>query len=86
MKKLPAGIAELKGNEIELKSIEKLAVFESYLDSEKVDFIKVTKDQASMIFSFETDGALTAKDALRESAKILENKYKEFGKFLKNLK
>lgn len=86
MKKLPAGIAELKGNKIELKSIEKLSVFESYLDSEKVDFIKVTKDQTSMVFSFETDGALTAKDALRESAKILENKYKEFGKLLKNLK
>ena len=46
----------------------------------------VKRDPTKVIFSFETDGSFSAKDAIIESAKILENKYAELGKLLKNLK
>jgi len=40
--------------------------------------IKVSGDDTKFIFKFETDGSLKAKDALIESARILEEKYKDF--------
>jgi len=46
----------------------------------------VINDINKFIFHFETDSSLTARDALRESAKILAEKYAEFGKLLKKLK
>jgi DNA-directed RNA polymerase alpha subunit len=51
-----------------------------------VDFIHLTRDPDKVIFSFETDGSFSAKDAILESSKILEKKYVELGKLLKNLK
>jgi len=86
MKKLPEGLAELKGDKIEIKDAAKLSVLESYMDENKVDFITITKDPTNITFHFETDGSLSAKDALCESAKILVEKYAEFGKLLKNIK
>jgi DNA-directed RNA polymerase subunit D len=83
---LPEGLVELKKDQIQIKDVEKLPVFESYVDKAKADFITIKRDPNKIIFSFETDGSLSAKDALRESAKILEEKYAEFGKLLKNLK
>ena len=49
-------------------------------------FITVKHDQSKIVFSFETDGSLTAKDVIIESAKILKNKYNELGKLVKNIK
>jgi DNA-directed RNA polymerase subunit D len=85
IEKLPKDLVEIKGNKIELKDASKLSIFESYLDKEKIDFITIKKDPTNIIFSFETDGSFTAKDAILESAKILENKYSEFSKLLKDL-
>jgi DNA-directed RNA polymerase subunit L len=48
--------------------------------------IHVKGDQNRFIFYFETDTSLTAKEALKETARILTEKYAEFGKFLKKLK
>ncbi len=84
--KLPKDLAEIKGNKLILKDSKKLPALESYIDKEKVDLFTIKKDPAKVIFSFETDGSFGAKDAIIESAKILENKYAEFGKQLKNLK
>ena len=86
VKTLPEGIVEFKNDKLEFIDIKKTPVFESYLDEKGIDFIKVKRDYTKFIFSFETDGSLTAKDALTESAKILENKYKEFSEKLKTLK
>lgn len=83
---LPEGLVELKKDQIQIKDIEKMPVFESYVDKAKANFITIKRDPSKIIFSFETDGSLSAKDALRESAKILEEKYAEFGKLLKDLK
>ena len=71
---------------LNVKDIKKLPVFESYIDKHRIDFITITRNPNNYTFTFETDGSLTAKDAIFESAKILEKKYNEFGKQLKNLK
>jgi DNA-directed RNA polymerase subunit D len=86
LNKIPEGIAELKKDKIELIDIKNLPVFESYVNKEKIDLIKIGHDPSIITFIFETDGSFTAKDTLIESAKILEKKYSEFGKLLKNLK
>jgi DNA-directed RNA polymerase alpha subunit len=59
---------------------------ESYIDKENVDFLTIKRDPTKVTFSFETDGSFSAKDAILESAKIIEKKYSELGKLLKNLK
>ena len=86
VKKLPDGIVRLKEDKLELDDIKKLPVLESYIDKAEVDFITIKKDLSKVIFSFETDGSLSAEDALKRSAKILEEKYAEFGKLLKKIK
>jgi DNA-directed RNA polymerase subunit D len=86
LEKLPKDLVEFKNNKIEMKDITKLPILESYIDKEKIDFITIKKDQSRITFSFETDGSLTAKEALKESVQILSNKYNEFGKLLKKLK
>lgn len=84
--KLPEGLVEIKGEKLVLKNELELPVLESYMDKEKIDFITTTHDTNNFTFHFETDGSLDAKDALYEAAKILENKYAELVKQLKNLK
>lgn len=84
--KLPKDLVTIKGDKLELKNIKDLAVLESHINKEKIDFISVKRDPTKVLFSFETDGSFTAKDAIVESAKILEDKYAEFGKLLKSLK
>jgi len=86
IKDLPKDLVELKGNKLEMKDITKLTILESYIDKAKVDFITVKRDPAKITFSFETDGSLSAKDALKESINILTKKYEELGKLLKKLK
>jgi len=85
IEKLPKDFAKIKGNKIELSDIKKLSILESYIDQENIDFIKIKKDPTKVLFSFETDGSFSAKDALVESVKILEKKYAEFGKLINNL-
>lgn len=86
IKQLPKDLVELKGNKLEMKDVTKLPVLESYINKEKADFITVKRDPSKITFSFETDGSLNAKDALKESVNILAKKYEELGKLLKNLK
>jgi len=84
--KLPKNLVILKGNKIELNDINKLSILESFIDEEGIDFITVNRNAKNFLFSFETDGSFTAKDVLKESSKIIEKKYTELGKLLKNLK
>ncbi len=85
--KLPKDLGvEIKGDKILMKDDKKLPVLEYHLDKEKTGLITIKKDPTKLTFSFETDGSLSAKDAIAESAKFLQEKYAEFGKLLKNLK
>ena len=86
IKSLPDGIAAFKNDKIEILDITKMPIFESYLDRKKITYITVKRDQTNIVFSFETDGSLSAKSAFIHTCKILEDKYKELGKQLKNLK
>ena len=79
-------MATIKGDKIILKDIKHLPVFESYMDKQKIDYITVNRDPTKITFTFETDGSLSAKDALLETAKMLQGKYSEFGKQLSKLK
>ncbi len=84
--KLPKDLIEIKGNKLQIKDSRKLPILESYIDKENVDFITIKRDPTKVTFSFETDGSFSTKDEILESAKILEKKYAELGKLLKNLK
>lgn len=85
LEEFPEDLVELKGDKLVLKDMSKLPVLESYLEKNKVDSITITRDPTKMIYSFETDGSLNAKDALKESIGILTKKYEELGKLLKDL-
>jgi len=82
LEKIPKDLVEIKGNNLILKEINKLPVLESYIDKEEVDYITIIRDPTNLIFSLETDGAFSAKEAILESAKILEKKYEELRKLL----
>lgn len=84
--KLPEDLVTIKGDKLILKDIKKLPVIESYINKENIDFITIKRDPTKFLFSFETDGSFSAKDAIIESVKILEGKYTELGKLLKDIK
>lgn len=84
--KLPEKIVTLKNDKLEINDINKISILESYIDSEKIDFIKVIKDQDNIIFSFETDGSIDSEVALSKSIEILKDKYDELTKHLVKLK
>ena len=83
---LPSNLVTLKNDKLEINDITKLPILESYIDKEKIDFIKIKKDSNIIIFSFETDGSIDANKALLKSIDILKEKYNEFGKLLKKIK
>jgi len=85
LSRLPENTAEIKGDKIILKNNKKLAILKYYMEKENVDFITINKDPTNITFSFETDGSFTTKDAMTESIKILEKKYTEFNKLLKEI-
>ena len=85
IEELPKDLVELKGDKLDLKDPSKIAMLESYLDKNKVDFITINKDPSKLMFSFETDGSMSAKAALQESITILTKKYEEFRGLLKDL-
>lgn len=83
---LPAGLVELKGSTLELKDRARLPELEQYLEKGKEESITVRRDTSKITFAFETDGSMSAKDALKESVAILTRKYEEFAAHLKELK
>jgi DNA-directed RNA polymerase subunit D len=85
LEELPKDLVELKGDKLELTDPMKASVFQTYLEKSKPDFITITKDPTKLLFSFETDGSMTAKAALQESVHILTQKYEDFRKSLKDL-
>ncbi|MBN1280640.1 MAG: DNA-directed RNA polymerase subunit D [Candidatus Thermoplasmatota archaeon] len=82
---LPKDLVELKGDKLTLKDTSKLPELEMHLDKNKVDYITITRDPTTLLFSFETDGSMSAKAALQESITILTKKYEEFRKLLKDI-
>ncbi|MBN1861573.1 MAG: DNA-directed RNA polymerase subunit D [Candidatus Thermoplasmatota archaeon] len=85
VEELPKDLVELKGDKLELKDPSQASVLESYIDKTKSDYVMMTKDPTKLLFSFETDGSMSAKTALQESISILSKKYEEFRGLLKDL-
>jgi len=86
LSELPEGLVTMKKDTIELNDIKDLAVFESYLSKEKIDYITVDLDEHHIQFHFQTDGSLDARDAVLTSIEIFKEKIDEFEKQLKTLK
>lgn len=82
---LPEGIVSVKKDTLELVDVNKLPVLESYIDKEKIDFIQIDKNLDHIQFRFETDGSLSADDALLSAIEIFEDKLAEFAKLAKKL-
>jgi len=82
----PKNIIEIKNNKLSITDIEKCTICKSCMEICEPGAITVKGDENKLLFHFETDGSLSAKDALKETAKILSEKYTEFGKLLKKLK
>jgi DNA-directed RNA polymerase subunit D len=85
IEELPKDLVTLKGDKLELQDPSKASILESYIDKNKVDYITIQKDPSTLMFSFETDGSMSAKTALQESINILTKKYEEFRGLLKDL-
>jgi DNA-directed RNA polymerase subunit D len=85
VEELPKDLVELKGDKLELKDPSKESVLESHLEKNKIEFITISKDPSKLLFSFETDGSMSAKAALQQSVNILAKKYEEFRGLLKDL-
>ena len=82
----PKNILELKNDKLIVTDIEKCTNCNSCVDVCEPGAITVSSNPTKFIFHFETDGGLTAKDALEEATKILIQKFDAFGKALKALK
>lgn len=85
IEQLPKDLVDLKGDKLELKDPSKESILETYLEKNKTEFITVSRDPSKLLFSFETDGSMSAKTALQESLNILVKKYEEFRGLLKDL-
>lgn len=82
---LPKDLVELKGDKLQLTDPSKESILEAYLEKNKSEFITISRDPSKLLFSFETDGSMSAKAALQESVSILAKKYEEFRGLLKDL-
>jgi len=82
----PKNILEIKDKKLVVTDIEKCITCESCMEICENNAIIARSDKNAFLFRFETDGSLSAKEALQESVSILEKKYKEFAKLLKKLK
>jgi DNA-directed RNA polymerase subunit D len=85
IEELPKDLVELKGDKLELTDPSKMSMLESYIEKSKAEYITIKKDPTKLLFSFETDGSMSAKDALHESITILTKKYEELRGLLKEL-
>jgi len=86
VEKLPENLVSIKGDTLTLKDQTKLPILESFMSKENIKYITIKRDPTKYTFHFETDGSFSAKDAIVETVNIIQNKYEEFGKLLKNLK
>jgi|YNPNPStandDraft_1061719.scaffolds.fasta_scaffold00147_33 DNA-directed RNA polymerase subunit D len=79
----PKKILSIKNNKCVVTDVEQCTLCSSCVDVCEYDAIKVKGDETHFLFRFETDGSLTAKEALHESAMILSKKYEEFSMLFK---
>jgi len=82
VKACPRNILEIKRNKLTVKNIEDCILCKTCMEVCKRKAIEVKGDETRIIMQYETDGSMTAKDALMEALKILHKKYDELEKAL----
>lgn len=80
----PRNVFAEEDGKLVVKEVERCSLCRSCMEVCEEGAIKVTGDDTKFIFKFETDGSLSARDALIGSARILEEKYKDFLEALSN--
>jgi len=71
----PKGVLVKEGKKIVVKHPERCNLCNSCVDACDAGVIKVKGDPTKIMFRFETDGSLTAKDALIRALKILDERF-----------
>jgi DNA-directed RNA polymerase subunit D len=82
---IPKDLVTIKDNTLVLSDVTKLPVLESYIETERVDFITVSKDPQAIQFHFETDGSIPADETMLYALDIFKDKLDEFESLTKKL-
>lgn len=75
VKACPKGVLAKEDKKIVAKHPEKCNLCNSCVEVCDAGVIKITPDQTKILFRFETDGSLSAKDVLLRGLRILEEKF-----------
>lgn len=82
----PKKILKIENEKVVVKDIEKCSDCQTCVEICEQKAIEVKGDETKFIFKFETDGALTAKQAFIHALKLIEKKYSDFIESLSQLK
>jgi len=74
----PRDVLAKKDGKIVVDDLESCTLCKACEDVCELNAIKVSGDDAKFLFEFETDGSLTARQALHQALKILEAKFETF--------
>jgi DNA-directed RNA polymerase subunit D len=73
----PRNVLAIKNKKVVITDLENCSLCGSCEENCSLNAIKVTGDESKFIFQFETDGALTALEALSRSVNIMEKEFEE---------
>ncbi len=73
----PKGVLAKDGRKIVVKHAEKCNLCNSCVEMCETEAIKVTGDQSKILFRFETDGSIPAKDVLLKGLRMLEEGFEQ---------
>jgi DNA-directed RNA polymerase subunit D len=78
----PRNVFENKRKKVLISKVEDCILCKSCVETCKKNAITVSGDESKIIMQYETDGSLTAKDALKKALTLLYEKYDELAKKL----
>jgi len=82
----PVNIIRDTGKKLVVEDIESCLLCNTCEEICEVDAVKVTSDDSKLIFQFETDGSLKAKEVMKKALDALEEQYGEFRDKVSTLK
>lgn len=82
----PVGVFEKKAGKIRVKNVDNCTLCKSCVEVCELGAVTLGHDDSRFIFKFETDGALTARDALLYALRHLEYSFKEVVDILGEMK
>ncbi len=82
----PRNVLTIKNKKIVVSDLENCSLCRTCEEECSLDAIKISGDDTKFIFQFETDGSLTAKEALSHALDILGNEFGELSTLVGKLK